>query len=168
MKKILVFVLFIFLSNAIFAQYAIEKTKQSDTVVVKTPIIDSLLYGQNIFLILSDNNNGGKVVIHQDTSISSAMAAYTNDREGKNITGYRVRIFFDNKQNARIQSEIIEKEFVSLFPDIRAYRNHVRPYFKVTVGDFRTKADAVKFMNNIKYKYPSSFLVKETINYPLL
>ncbi|MCK9626120.1 MAG: SPOR domain-containing protein [Bacteroidales bacterium] len=168
MKKILVFVLFIFLSNAVFAQDVIEKTEQRDTVAVKPPMIDSLLYGQNIFLILSDDNNGGKVVIRQDTSISSAMAAYKNDSECKNITGYRVRIFFDNKQNARTQSEIIENEFTSLFPNIRAYRNHVRPYFKVTVGDFRTKAEAVKFMNNIKYKYPSSFLVKETINYPLL
>ena len=48
------------------------------------------------------------------------------------------------------------------------YRGYENPYFKVSVGDFRTKEDARKFLNSIKGSYPSGFIVREKINNPLM
>ena len=84
------------------------------------------------------------------------------------MQGYRVRIFFDSDQTARAKSEAIAAGFMERYPGIKAYRSHVSPYFKVTVGDFRTRADAQRFasrlLNSGAYQYV--FVVKETINYP--
>ena len=84
------------------------------------------------------------------------------------MSGYRVRIFFDNRQTARSESEATLKKFKSLFPDVMAYRLYANPYFKVTVGDFRTKSEAMALLARIKGEFPSAFVVKENIEYPVV
>jgi hypothetical protein len=82
------------------------------------------------------------------------------------MSGYRVRIFFDNRQSARKESENVLKRFHAIFPDVMAYRLYANPYFKVTVGDFRTRSEAMALLARIKGDFPSAFVVKENIEYP--
>ena len=56
--------------------------------------------------------------------------------------------------------------FKGMFPDVAAYRTYSNPFFKVTVGDFRTKSEATRLLQQVKGSFPSAFIVKETINYP--
>ena len=60
------------------------------------------------------------------------------------------------------------KRFRSLYPEIVAYRIYANPYFKVTVGDFRTKSEAMELLTRIKGAFPSAFVVKENIEYPVV
>ena len=53
-----------------------------------------------------------------------------------------------------------------MFPDILAYRTYTNPYFKVTVGDCRTKSEAMILLGRVKKAFPSAFVVKENIKYP--
>ena len=87
---------------------------------------------------------------------------------GRTINGFRVRIFFDNKQTARAESEAVLKRFEALHRDIKAYRTYANPYFKVTVGDFRTKSEAMDVLSRIKAEFPTAFVVKESIEYPIV
>ena len=43
------------------------------------------------------------------------------------------------------KSEAIAAGFSERYPGVKVYRKHESPYFKVTVGDFRTRADAQRF-----------------------
>lgn len=134
--------------------------------------VDSSLAGKNIFQMLGGARNTrsreGKIVIDQPQAVSSAMSRHISANSHKKMMGYRVRIFFDNKQNARVMSERVAGGFKSQHPGISVYREYENPYFKVTVGDFRNKDDARKFLNSIKGAYPSGFIVKERINYPIM
>ncbi len=133
------------------------------------PQIDSSYYGINIFSLVSHSaDDEGVVKINQSSDVSKAMERYIANNKTKKISGWRVRIYFDNAQNSRVQSENIARSFAAEYPRIRVYRSHVSPYFKVTVGDFRTKFEAQQFSNKIKGQYPSVFLVRENINYPSL
>ena len=38
----------------------------------------------------------------------------------------------------------------------------------MTVGDFRTKSEAMELLSRIKYSFPSAFVVKENISYPVV
>jgi hypothetical protein len=57
---------------------------------------------------------------------------------------------------------------VDLHKDIPAYRTYTNPYFKVTVGDFRTKSEAMELLSRIRSEFPSAFVVKENIEYPVV
>lgn len=103
----------------------------------------------------------GKIVASD--SLVKAMDHYIKKNKTRNVSVYRLRIFFDNKQNARSVSEQVLTEFAEVYPDVPAFRGYVNPYFKVTVGNFRTKSEAMKFLNQIKGQYPSVFLVRESL-----
>lgn len=134
-----------------------------DTVMyVRVPLLDTALEGRNIFELLDG------VDLQQSLSVRTALIRHIRLNGERKMEGYRIRIFFDNRQNARSESERIEKEFRTLFPDLQTYRSYVNPYFKVTVGDFRTRSEAMSQLSAIKSIYPSAFLVKEDIAYPVL
>jgi hypothetical protein len=99
--------------------------------------------------------------------VEAAFPEYLKRNAEKKKNGYRIRIFFDNKQSARTQSEEIEKLFMEQFPQYPVYRTYTNPYFKVAVGDFRSKSDAVRVLEQIKREYPKAFIIKDVINYPL-
>ena len=124
---------------------------------------DSALVGKNIFNVLPDNVN-----VRQSQQIANSMKSHVASNGARTISGYRVRIFFDNKQNARTESEAVLKRFNGLYPDVMAYRIYANPYFKVTVGDFRTKSEAMALLARIKGAFPSAFVVKESIEFPVV
>ena len=133
--------------------------------VVYRPVAtaDSTLVGKSIFNVLPDNVN-----VRQSQQIANSMKSHVASNGARTISGYRVRIFFDNKQNARTESETVLKRFNGLYPDVMAYRIYANPYFKVTVGDFRTKSEAMALLARIKGAFPSAFVVKENIEFPVV
>lgn len=140
------------------------------TVIRFADAIDSSLVGKNIFEIMPSKQSGSSadVNIHQSMAIRTGMMKHILSNRLRTIDGYRVRIFFDNKQSSRVASENMVKDFRTLYPEIPAYRNHVYPYFKVTVGDFRTRSEAMQLLRKISEKFPTAFVVKESINYPVV
>jgi uncharacterized lipoprotein YehR (DUF1307 family) len=96
------------------------------------------------------------------------MRAHIEANPKRTLSGYRVRIFFDNRQSARHESEQTLKKFRTMYQDVAVYRTYTNPYFKVTVGDCRTKSEAMKLLSRIKGNFPSAFVVKENIEYPLI
>lgn len=132
--------------------------------------MDTLLTGKDIFHIMPLKANGGKadVEIYQPQEVVSALRKQVASNSKRTVSGYRVRIFFDNRQTARTESEETLKRFESIYHDVKAYRTYANPYFKVTVGDFRTKSEAMELLSNIKGTFPSAFVVKENIAYPVV
>lgn len=142
-----------------------------DSVVYKmAAAADSTLVGRDIFSLMPSKTKGdvAEVVINQSNAIASAMEAHVRSNAGRSIKGYRVRIYFDNKQNARNASMAAYNSFRSLHHDVAAYRSYVNPYFKVTVGDFRTKSEAMQFLTSIKGEFPNAFVLKENISAPVV
>ena len=86
----------------------------------------------------------------------------------RRINGYRIRIYSGNSQDARRRCDEIAGGFAASHPDIPVYKSYSNPFFKVTVGDFRTRDEALLFAESISGRYPSAFLVREPINYPSL
>ena len=95
-------------------------------------------------------------------SVEDALYSHILRNKTRKNTYYRIRIFFNNSRDARNVSETIANTFTANFPDIPVYRIYSAPYFKVTVGDFKTKSDAMRFMEMIRPQYPAVFLVKES------
>ena len=132
--------------------------------------VDTLLVGQDIFHVMPLKAKGGKadVEIYQSQEVASALRKQIQANSKRTMNGYRVRIFFDNKQTARVESEETIKRFESMYHDVKAYRTYANPYFKVTVGDFRTKSEAMELLSRIKREFPSAFVVKENIEFPVV
>ena len=123
--------------------------------------VDSTLMGRNILSVL-----GSGVKVNQSQSMRSAFDSYVSNNASKKLTGYRIRVYFDNGQNARNKSEAIARSVSAAYPGIGVYRTFESPNYKVCVGDFRTKDESLKVFHSLKSTYPTALLLKDTINYP--
>ncbi len=146
-----------------------EGYELADSIVyIHVSAVDTTLAGKDIINVMTAGSGDAAVDINQSPLVSESMKAHIQANKERTISGYRVRIFFDNKQSARNESEATLKKFKTSFPDIKAYRTYANPYFKVTVGDFRTKSEAMALLARIRRVFPSSFVVKENIEYPVV
>ena len=123
--------------------------------------VDSTLMGCSILSVL-----GPGVTVNQSRTMRSALDSYISNNAAKKLSGYRIRVYFDNGQSARTRSEAIARSISNAFPGIGVYRTFESPNFKVCVGDFRTKDEALKVYHALKATYPTAIILKETINYP--
>jgi hypothetical protein len=108
---------------------------------------------------------GGHVVIRQSHQIENAILTHVARNRYKKHKGYRIRIFFDNGQMARQESSAIEQAFSESYPAMPVYREFDDLYYKVAIGDFRTKTDAMRFLESIQRFYPSAFIFSDNINF---
>ena len=155
MKRILITVLF-----AVVASFGL-RAQEYRVETLGSASVDSTLVGRNILSLL-----GSGVVVNQSVAMRTALDRYISDNAAKKLTGYRVRVFFDNGKDARGRSEAIARSISTTYPGIGVYRTFESPNFKVSVGDFRTKDEALKVYQSLKASYPTALLLKETINYP--
>ena len=123
--------------------------------------VDSALVGRSIMSVM-----GSGVTVNQSRAMRSAFDSYVADNAGKKLSGYRIRVYFDNGQNARNRSEAIARSISAAYPGMGVYRTFESPNFKVSVGDFRTKDEALKVFHSLRVSYPTAIILKETINYP--
>lgn len=108
------------------------------------------------------------VKVEQSEAFAEVLQNTIENNSRRKIPGYRVRIYFDNVQDSRQISESIAARFSEEYPEIPVYKSYVSPFFKVTVGDFRTRDEAAAFAKELTRSFSGAFLVKENINYPAL
>ena len=110
-----------------------------------------------------------KLPVRQDPRITDLLIRHNQINQKRNGTeGYRLEIFFSSESKARERAERVRNEFNLVFPDIASYMLFQTPNFKVRIGDFRNKSEALKIKAHIASKYPNAFIVKDNIRFPEL
>jgi len=110
----------------------------------------------NIFEVLStpDSVTHATVRIHQDKRIETLLAnkKFTNQTT---TNGFRVQVFSSNvQQTAKNKAFNIEKQIQEAFPDLTVYVNYTSPFWKVRVGDFKSKSEAQVFKSQLIDSFP--------------
>ncbi|MFM2207306.1 MAG: hypothetical protein RL213_1281 [Bacteroidota bacterium] len=83
----------------------------------------------------------------------------------QSVPGYRVQIYFGVN---RPKASEVKLDFAGRFPDVPAYLTYQQPNFKVRVGDFRNRYEALQFMKSLEGLYPTVFVVPDEVKLPPL
>ena len=108
----------------------------------------------------------GKVTVTKDPQIDSLIARRLElnraGLSGNNVTlsGFRVQIF-SGLDRALAYSEL--QKFKTRYPAISSYVSYKQPNYRLRVGDFRTRLEAEKLMNELKMFYNSMFIFSDMI-----
>jgi len=105
---------------------------------------------------------------HDARLLSMLEGHISNNKINKNIEGFRVEIFFSSNADARENALKKKVEFLTQYPDNAVHLVYIAPNFRVRVGNFRTKNEALKLLKDIKGTYPLSFIVTDKIDFPLM
>ncbi len=111
---------------------------------------------------------GTQVSVVEHGTAATAIRSMQQRSHPSEIWGYRVRIFFDNSQNARMLANQAMTRFKEIYPDIPAYMVYDNPYFKVTVGNCLTEDEARILQGKIQGAFDRAFPIQEKISMSLL
>ena len=118
---------------------------------------------------IAQNEGDGQVRVINDYRLDTLMTKFIETNEiNPNIKGWRIEIYFEAGNYSKKQAMEAKSEFVENHPEVPAYVLFQQPYYKVRVGDFRTKMEAEKLLKEFENEYPNAFVVTDDINFPKL
>lgn len=116
----------------------------------------------------SQNNNAkSDSFFIQDKRVTTLIQKHIAINESKKdkINGYRVQIHFGAEKAKAME---IRTKFSTEYQKIPTYFDYQQPYFKVRVGNFRTKLEAYKLLQEISGDFSGGFIVSDEIELPAL
>lgn len=120
-----------------------------------------------LFATAQHNEKTGDIRIFADPRIEKLAAEYPAiATQIHSLDGFRVQIFFDSGNLSKRNASQAREDFIRRYPDVEAYITFREPYYRVRVGDFRTKLEADGFRKRILQHYPHAFTVNDQINPP--
>lgn len=134
----------------------------------------------DLFKKTDANSQAGQLNIYQDPALDTLISRYIysfKNLEEKNggfpgMEGWRIQIYNSSSRNAKLEAGNALQEFLNKFPEskypeLKSYTQFALPnYYKVRVGNFRTKTEATKLYLMINKVFPDAYIVPDIINFP--
>lgn len=148
MKLKVFFILFaLFTSLSAFAQRGRTQVRQDD-----------------VLQSLRTKEVTGQVSIYLDSLLEENYKKHlVSNSKNQGIAGFRVRIFSDTGRGAKDNQKRVRAQFLSLYTDVDAYSRYEGSYYKIYVGDYRTKNEAILLLERIRKNFPDAFVVEDNI-----
>jgi hypothetical protein len=150
--------LFFFLFGVVFVGQCLAQSKH-DTL--RNHVVESLLS--------KPAPGQGSISIEQDSLIGWLLNKYESIKTTDNkIDGWRVQIYNSSGKEAREEANDMRNKFLNIFSSHKAYLIYQPPFFKIRVGDFRTKQEAFELYKSALKFFPVSYVLQDKINLPPL
>ncbi len=123
-------------------------------------LMGSLLMAQDSFTDFSGQFTG-------DARIDTLLRLHRlQNQKFPTIPGYRIQIYKESGNTALDSALSVRDYFEARHPDVPAYITFNEPYYRLRVGDFRTRLEAIRFLSKIKREYPLAWEIKDEIHFP--
>lgn len=121
-----------------------------------------------IFISLcSFSQNNGYVILEQDQRIEQLIQKQKEIHSADNtIDGFRIQIFMESGNDAVDMANVAMEEFKEKYPETPIYLVFGQPYYRLRVGDFRTRLEAEKAFQTISKDYKKAFITSDRIQLP--
>lgn len=114
--------------------------------------------------LLSEQEDGSFNLEIDSLLLANHYKLITSNQRKPGVPGYRIRIFSDSGVGAKEEQQKVRARFISLFPGIDAHYHYDEPFFKVYVGDCRTRSEALMLYDRVKVHFPNPIIVPDLIN----
>ncbi|HMM11025.1 MAG TPA: SPOR domain-containing protein [Bacteroidales bacterium] len=84
------------------------------------------------------------------------------------IEGFRIQIFIESGNMAVERAQAAMARYQESFPEDKAYLSFGQPYYRVRVGDFRTRLEAEGKLQQVTRIFSQAFVIKDIIEPPPL
>ena len=133
--------------------------------LIKMKLFIAILF---VFLSLSSfSQNNGYVILEQDQRIEQLIQRQKEIHAADStIDGFRIQIFMESGNDAVELANTAMEEFKEKYPDTPIYLVFGQPYYRLRVGDFRTRLEAEKAFQTLSQDYKKAFITSDRIQLP--
>ena len=109
----------------------------------------------------------GVLILNQDRRIDTLMMKQRQIHDNDStIDGFRVQIFMELGNDALKHADSVKTVFSEKYPDIPVYLIFGQPYYRLRIGDFRTRLEAENMYQQLKKNYKNAFVTADRIELP--
>ena len=137
-----------------------------DTMPVDTLQVDTLQEDTLHTFILDAMPN---VVVHQDSAITLLLEdkSYNRQRGQRQVSGFRVQVYASNTPQVAKNEALDLHETLSSQVSMAVYVISEPPFWKVRLGDFLTREEAIDYKNQLNILFPhlqgSTYVVPDQV-----
>ena len=137
-----------------------------DTMPVDTLQVDTLQEDTLHTFILDAMPN---VVVHQDSAITLLLEdkSYNRQRGQRQVSGFRVQVYASNTPQVAKNEALDLHETLSSQVSMAVYVISEPPFWKVRLGDFLTREEAIEYKNQLNVLFPhlqgSTYVVPDQV-----
>lgn len=87
-----------------------------------------------------------------------------NERTNANqatLEGYRIQIYSGSGVSAKQEAFAAQTKFLESFPNEKVYLAFNAPFWRVRVGDYRFRSEALPLLERVKRQFTGSYLVRD-------
>ncbi len=107
----------------------------------------------------------GNLRIVAEPGINELYERYIHQNKSHPETeGYRIQVYNGRKTDCMN----VSSRFISTVPNTAIYWLYEAPEYKIQAGDFRTRLEAEKFLQQVQKEFSGIFVVKTKIKFPKL
>ncbi|MBK9291597.1 MAG: SPOR domain-containing protein [Bacteroidetes bacterium] len=110
----------------------------------------------------------GNVRVSAPPQLDTLLKISRNNPQLQPIEGFRIQIFMESGNAAVDRAQAAMARFQEFFPNDRTYLSFGQPYYRVRVGDYRTRLEAEGKLQQISKIFSQAFITKELIEPPPL
>lgn len=105
-------------------------------------------------------NDSGSLIIVQDPEIMKLVGIHIDcNKRIQGIEGFRIQLYLGSNKNAKKEATNIKIKLLSLFPEEKPYIMYEAPFWRVQVGDYRSKNESLGLYRKLKKEFPSCYPV---------
>ncbi len=124
---------------------------------------------QNTVIAQYEYGNEGVIQITQDARIDSLLAMHKQLRAADSrFEGYRIQLFMESGNDAVQRAEAFIQAFEEEYPEWPAYLSFGQPYYRVRIGNFRSRLEAEGALKSLKNQFQQAFITSDMIDPPEL
>jgi hypothetical protein len=107
---------------------------------------------------------GGKAEIDAPAMLRVLLARHLEiNALTEELDGFRVQVYAGNSMES---ANSVRGEVIKSFNDYPVYQLWSAPHFRVRVGDYLSRSDAMRDLNRLKVKFPGAYIVPDKVKTP--
>ncbi|OIO99927.1 MAG: hypothetical protein AUJ98_09620 [Bacteroidetes bacterium CG2_30_33_31] len=116
--------------------------------------------------IIAQQDNVNNINIHQSETIAKLLSKHKEiNKNFPLVEGFRIQIFSVSGTNSRDRADLFKAETLIKYPEAEIYIVYNSPSYKVRLGNFRNKLEALNYFQTINTDFPFGFIVIDKIEF---
>lgn len=106
---------------------------------------------------------GGKLNVRFMTASLDSLVRYSAQSNANQTTldGFRIQIYSGSGVTSKNDAAETQARFMKMHPEEKAYIIYNAPFWRVRVGDYRTRSEALRLLNKLGGSFSGSYIVRD-------
>lgn len=126
------------------------------------PALIASLLALTLSATAAAQTSGKLNVSFMTTSLDSLIIH--NERSNNNqtsIEGFRIQIYSGSGITSKDDAAETQARFAKMYPAEKSYIIYNAPFWRVRVGDYRTRSEALRLLNKVQGSFSGSYIVRD-------